>query len=302
MIFSSTCRLCPRDCGVNRHESASGFCRADDSLAIASITIHHGEEPVLGGERGVCNVFFRHCNMACRYCQNHQISDNASPLGPVMTLDETTRKITAILDQGVGALGLVSPSHMLPQTLAIIESVRSQGYDPVIIYNSNGYDRVESLRQLEDTVDIYLPDCKYMDGELARCWSGAADYPQVARAALAEMYRQKGNVLHIGDDGLARRGLIVRHLVLPGAVENTRRVLEFLAGLSPKLHLSLMAQYRPTPAVAADTVLGNGILPEEYQQALAAMRRLGFTNGWAQDFASADFYNPDFSLEDPFSG
>ncbi|HBT97073.1 MAG TPA: radical SAM protein [Desulfobulbaceae bacterium] len=298
----TTCRLCPRDCGVNRHESASGFCRADDSLAIASITIHHGEEPVLGGDNGVCNVFFRHCNLACRYCQNYQISRNDSALGPAMSLGEVTVKITAILARGVGALGFVSPSHMLPQMLAIIESVRSQGYNPVIIYNSNGYDRVPSLRQLEDAVDIYLPDCKYMDGELAWRWSLAADYPQVARAALKEMYRQKGNVLHIGANGLARRGLIVRHLVLPGALENTERVLEFLAtDLSPKLHLSLMSQYHPTSAVAAEPLLRRGILSEEYQQARAAMRRLGFTNGWAQDCASADFYRPDFNRDQPFS-
>ena len=299
----TACRLCPRHCGVNRRESASGFCRADDSLAIASITIHHGEEPVLGGDKGVCNVFFRHCNLACRYCQNYQISDNDGPLAPAMSLAEAVAKITAILDQGVGALGFVSPSHMLAQTLAIVGAVRDRGYDPVIIYNSNGYDRVDSLRRLEDVVDIYLPDCKYMDEELARRWSRAADYPQVARAALTEMYRQKGNVLHMGDDGRARRGPIVRHLVLPGAVENSERVLEFLASdLSPKLHLSLMAQYRPTPAMAADELLGRRLLPGEYQRALAAMRRLGFNNGWAQDFASADFYNPDFNREDPFSG
>ena len=299
------CRLCPRDCGVNRRQGAHsgelGFCRVDDSLAIDSIVTHRGEEPILGGTKGVCNVFFSHCNLACCFCQNYQISDNRRPLEPPLSLDKVVGKITAILDQGVNALGFVSPSHMLPQMLATIEAVRDQGYQPTIIYNTGGYDRVDSLRQLEDVVDIYLPDCKYMDEELARRWSLAADYPQVARAALYEMYRQKGNVLHLGDDGLARRGLFVRHLVLPGALENTRRVLEFLAGdLSPKLHLSLMAQYYPNPAVANHPVLGRGLLPEEYHEALAATERLGFTNVWVQDFASADFYQPDFEREEPF--
>jgi len=302
----AACRLCPRDCGVNRREgagrSASGFCRVDDSLAIDSIVLHRGEEPVLGGKKGVCNVFFSHCNLACRFCQNYQISDNRGPLPPALTLGEAVGQITAIIDQGISALGFVSPSHMLPQMLAIIEAVRGQSYNPVIIYNSGGYDRVDSLRQLEDVVDMYLPDCKYMNTDLARRWSQATDYPEVARAALREMYRQKGNILHLGDDGLARRGLLIRHLVLPGALANTVQVLEFLAGeLSPKLHLSLMAQYYPNPAVANDPLLRRGLLPEEYHEALAATERLGFTNVWVQDFASAHFYTPDFSQDEPFS-
>ena len=298
----AACRLCPRDCGVNRRRGNLGFCRVDDSLAIDSIVLHRGEEPVLGGKEGVCNVFFSHCNLACIFCQNYQISDNRSPLTPGLTLGEAVGKITTILDQGVKAVGFVSPSHMLAQMLTIIKAVRDQGYQPVIIYNTNGYDRVESLRQLEDVVDIYLPDCKYMDADLARRWSLAADYPEVARAALREMYRQKGNVLHIGDDGLAERGLIVRHLVLPGATTNTELVLEFLAAeLSPKLHLSLMAQYNPIPKVAGHPLLGNGLSPQEYRQALAATERLGFTNVWAQDFASAHFYNPDFNQDEPFN-
>jgi len=298
----AACRLCPRGCGVNRREAATGFCRVDDSLAIASITTHHGEEPILGGDRGVCNVFFRHCNLACRYCQNHQISRNDSPLTPVVTIEESVRQITAILARGVGALGFVSPSHMLPQMCAIIDAVRRRGFNPVIIYNSNGYDQVANLRQLEDVVDIYLPDCKYMDAALAGKWSAAADYPAVAQAALREMYRQKGNILHLDEDGLARRGMIVRHLVLPGMPGNTEQVLQFLAWeLSPKLHLSLMSQYCPTPAVAEEPLLGRGLLPEEYRQAKRMMRSLGFLNGWAQDFASARFYNPDFNREQPFN-
>jgi putative pyruvate formate lyase activating enzyme len=149
---------------------------------------------------------------------------------------------------------------------------------------------------------MYLPDCKYMDADLARRWSQAADYPEVARAALREMYRQKGNVLHLGDDGLAQRGLFIRHLVMPGALTNTEQVLEFLATeLSPKLHLSLMAQYFPNPAVAHDPLLGRCLSPEEYHEALATTERLGFTNIWTQDFSSPHFYNPDFSQAEPFS-
>ncbi|MDR3088546.1 MAG: 4Fe-4S cluster-binding domain-containing protein [Desulfobulbaceae bacterium] len=298
----AACRLCPRGCGVNRRQSARGFCRADDSLAIASITIHHGEEPVLGGGQGLCNVFFRHCNLACRYCQNHQIAENNSPLGPSQTLAEVTANIAAILAQGIDTLGFVSPSHMLPQMLAIIQALGKVGLKPTIVYNSNGYDRVDNLRALENIVDIYLPDCKYMDAALAGRWSGAADYPQVVMAALKEMYRQKGNILHLDRRGVARRGMIVRHLVLPGALKNTVAALDFIAhALSPKLHLSLMSQYRPTPQVADDPQLGRGVSIAEYRLATETMERFGFQHGWAQEPDSANWYNPDFTRKNPFS-
>lgn len=151
-------------------------------------------------------------------------------------------------------------------------------------------------------MDVYLPDCKYMDPALSARWSGAGDYPEVAAAALAEMYRQRGSVLHLDDQGLAERGLIVRHLVLPGAMANTRQVLRFLAeSLSPRLTLSLMAQYNPTPLVATEPPLDRRLLPAEYAEAVAEMERLGFMNGWVQEEASAERYNPDFSAPLPFA-
>jgi putative pyruvate formate lyase activating enzyme len=189
---------------------------------------------------------------------------------------------------------------MLPHMLALIAAVRDRGFNPVIIYNSGGYDSVDSLRRLEDVVDIYLPDCKYMDQSLAARWSVAADYPQAARAALKEMYRQKGNILHLDEKGQALRGMIVRHLVLPGMLDNTRRVLEFIAEeLSPKLHLSLMSQYYPNPAVATEPLFGRPLLATEYYTAKTIMEELGFMNGWAQDFTSAQYYNPDFERKRP---
>ncbi|ADW17884.1 radical SAM domain-containing protein [Desulfobulbus propionicus DSM 2032] len=297
-----TCRICPRQCGVDRRAASSGFCRTDDGYAIASITLHRGEEPAISGTRGICNVFFGHCNLRCRFCQNVQISRNEAPLkGANWSLTTVVDRITAILASGVDRLGFVSPSHMVAQMLAIIAEVRQRGFAPVIVYNSNGYDRVETLRQLEEWIDVYLPDCKYSDPLLAGRWSGAADYPRVAAAALAEMYRQKGNLLHLDDDGLAERGLIVRHLVLPGAVANSLGVLRFLAEeLSPRLTLSLMSQYQPIEAVAGLEPLNRQLLPEEYARVVAEMERLGFAHGWVQEFSSADYYNPDFSLDSPF--
>ena len=296
------CRLCPRQCGADRTAGPNGFCRVDDGLAIAAITLHRGEEPALSGGRGICNVFFSHCNLGCIFCQNHQISRNASPLPATrLSLAAAADAIVNILATGVNRLGFVSPSHMVEQMLALIDAVQQRGFRPVIVYNSNGYDRVETLRRLEDRVDVYLPDYKYSDPVLAGQWSGAADYPEVAAAALSEMYRQKGNLLHLDDEGLAERGMIVRHLVLPGALDNTLGALRFVASeLSNRLSLSLMSQYHPIEAVAGQPPLDRQLLPEEYARAAAEMERLGFVNGWMQECSSASHYNPDFQQASPF--
>ncbi|WP_448872676.1 radical SAM protein [Desulfobulbus propionicus] len=298
----SACDLCPRRCGADRLTGTPGYCRMGAGFGIAAITLHRGEEPVLSGARGICNVFFGHCNLRCRYCQNVQISRNHVPVkGDGWTLEEVVERIVAILATGVDRLGFVSPSHMVAQMVAILCALHRRGFHPVVVYNSNGYDRVATLRSLEDWVDVYLPDCKYSDPALAGAWSGAADYPEVAAAALREMYRQKGNLLHLDENGLAERGMIVRHLVLPGAVENSLGVLRFLAGeLSSRITLSLMAQYQPNAEVAGLDPLGRTLLPDEYAQVVAEMERLGFEHGWIQEFASAGHYNPDFDRDLPF--
>jgi putative pyruvate formate lyase activating enzyme len=288
---------------VDRLAGIPGYCRVDASVHIAAIVRHRGEEPAISGGAGICNVFFAHCNLRCRFCQNAQISRNESVVrAAARTVAEAAERICRLLEQGVDRLGFVSPSHQLPQMAALIAAVRDRGHRPVIVYNSNGYDRVESLRELEDLVDVYLPDFKYADSQLAARWSGAGDYPEVALAALGEMYRQRGNVLHLDGHGLAERGLIVRHLVLPGSVDNSVRALELLAEhLSPRLTLSLMAQYNPTPEVAAEPPLNRRLRPEEYARVVAAMERLGFTSGWVQELGSADCYNPDFDQAEPFA-
>ncbi len=298
------CRLCPRNCGVKRLQGELGYCRTGRELHIASITLHKGEEPVLSGQDGMCNVFFSHCNLQCMYCQNDQISRNHVELSKKpLKLKEATRQISRMLERGIRHVGFVSPSHMVAQMAGIVEELWREGWKPVIVYNSNGYDRVETLRQLEGLVDVYLPDCKYMDAALARELSGAADYAQVAAAALREMYRQMGPVLHVDDDGLAIRGMVVRHLVLPGQVNNSLQVLQFLAReLSPKLTLSLMAQYRPIAAVARHPQLGRRLSGDEYEVVLREMEELGFCEGFVQELESADCYWPDFSRPEPFEG
>lgn len=296
------CRLCPRHCGVDRTRGRAGFCRSGAGLEIASICLHRGEEPPVGGVHGICNVFFSHCNLQCIYCQNHQISRNDLP-AETMSLEHAVTEITAILARGVTHLGFVSPSHLVPQMKRLIHEVRRAGYDPVVVYNSNGYDEVETLRGLEEWVHVYLPDFKYMDSALAQRWSLAGDYPETARRALREMFRQKGSMVFFDERGLAERGLIIRHLVLPGQVENSLQVLQAIAAdLSPLVHLSLMSQYRPMPRTAGLPPLDRPIGAAEYERVLAEMERLGFQRGWVQSLDSSDHYHPDFRRDHPFEG
>lgn len=298
----SDCTICPRACHVDRVHGELGVCGTGAGLEIASICLHRGEEPPLCGDTGICNVFFSRCNLECTFCQNADISRNRGPiLGREMRLEEAVAQIAAILDRGTALLGFVSPSHVIPQMRAIRAALVASGRAPTVVMNTNAYDRVETLAGLEGEVDVYLPDLKYLDRRLAARLSGAADYPQVATAALQEMYRQMGPQIEFDDQGLARRGLIVRHLVLPGQVENSQRVLRFIArALSPEVHLSLMSQYHPTPAVADDIELGRSLYPEEYEAVLDEMDRLGFENGWIQELDASATYLPDFSRTDPF--
>jgi putative pyruvate formate lyase activating enzyme len=296
------CDICPRACHVDRTHGEFGVCGVGAGFEIASICLHRGEEPPLCGDTGICNVFFSRCNLSCVYCQNVDISRNRGPvLGRAMPLDAVVSEIGAILDRGTDLLGFVSPSHVIPQMRAIRAALAAHGRTPTVVMNTGGYDRVETLASLESEVDVYLPDMKYMDAALAGRLSGAADYPRVAAAALREMYRQKGPQIEFDDRGLARRGLIVRHLVLPGQVENSRRVLRFIArALSPEVHLSLMSQYHPMPAGAGDPQLRRRLRPDEYNAVLDEMDRLGFENGWTQELDASSAYVPDFSRKDPF--
>jgi putative pyruvate formate lyase activating enzyme len=296
------CDCCPRLCGADRTRGELGWCRTDDAIRVGSVCLHRGEEPAIGGRLGICNVFFSHCNLQCVYCQNFQISRNREPAAePTLGLDEAVDRVVAILATGVNRLGFVSPSHAIAPMRAIIAGVRARGLRPTIVYNSGGYDRVATLAALADVVDVYLPDLKYMDGGLAGRLSGAPDYPEVTAAALKEMHRQKGSYLFVDDDDAATGGLVIRHLVLPGQVENSKCCLQFIAAeLSPSVHVSLLSQYHPTAAVAADPDLGRCLLPAEYDAVVAELHRLGLRHGWVQELDSPAHYRPDFARDHPF--
>lgn len=296
-----SCKLCPHRCGVNRHVE-TGYCNTSYKPIVSAVFLHKGEEPVLSGTQGVCNVFFAHCNLQCTFCQNHQISRNNLINGNwILEVDNVVNSIIPILDNGVRMLGFVSPTHQVIQMLQIIECLHKKGHKPTVIYNSNCYDNVDTLRELEGVVDVYLPDFKYVDSSVGLKFSGVFDYFDKAKLAIKEMYRQKGTALLLDDEGLALSGLIIRHLVLPNHALDSISLLRFLSDeFSPRLHISLMSQYYPPVGLSLDDSISRSLEPAEYESVLLELESIGF-RGWAQSLDSHEHYRPDFSTRKPFS-
>jgi len=218
-----------------------------------------------------------------------------------LDLNEVIRRIIKILDRGIAAVGFVSPSHVVPQVRTIIAELRKQGRDPIFVYNTNAYDKTDTIRDLEGYIDVFLPDFKYMHAETSSKFSDAPDYPEIALASIREMYRLRSSSLIINEDGQAESGLIIRHLVLPGYVENSLAVLHTIAEkISAGVCISLMSQYHPTEYVKGTPDLNRTLYPEEYQRVVEEMEKLGFRRGYIQQLDSATHYKPDFAKENPF--
>lgn len=261
------CRLCPRRCGVNRLDGEVGFCRTADRAWVASAAAHFGEERPLVGSRGSGTIFFSHCNLGCVFCQNYDISHQGA--GAALDAAELAAIMLGLQRGGCHNINLVTPSHVVPQVLEALRLAVPLGLAIPLVYNSGGYDSVETLALLQGVVDIYMPDFKFWDPAVAASLCGVPDYPEVARAALKEMHRQVGD-LEIGPDGVARRGLLVRHLVLPEGLAGTAGVMEFLArDLSMNTYVNVMDQYRPCGRAREHGPMGRRLRPEE----LAAARR-----------------------------
>ncbi len=296
------CTLCPRECRVNRFEGGGGYCGMDAGMNIASICIHRGEEPPISGPDGICNIFFSGCNLRCIYCQNFDISrpDGISNKRNI-SLSEALDEIENILSGGIKAVGFVSPSHVVPQVMAIIRGLNARGLKPITVYNTNSYDKSHIIDLLDGMIDVYLPDFKYATSETAEKYSDASDYPEVAVNTLKRMYFHKGSSLQTDGKGIAEKGILLRHLVLPGHVEESKKVLEIIAEeLSPGIHLSLMSQYHPTPFVRSEPSLNRSLYKAEYEEVVKFMEKLGFRNGWIQDMESHLNYRPDFRKRNPF--
>jgi putative pyruvate formate lyase activating enzyme len=280
------CTLCPRECGVDRLQGEKGYCQAGVEPAVASWTAHQWEEPPISGSAGSGTIFFSHCTGRCAFCQNYPISQ--LHVGRLVTVQRLAEMMLELQARGCHNINLVTPTHYVPQILAALPMAIAGGLHLPLVYNSSGYETIETLRLLDGVIDIYLPDAKYANEATARRLSGFRGYVAANRAALREMYSQVGDDLLLGKSGLAVRGMIIRHLVLPDGLADTPQVLAWIAHeLSPLIHVSLMAQYFPAHKAVGDPTLGRKITDEEYLQALVAFDQAGLEHGWRQEHCEA---------------
>lgn len=292
MLSYQNCTLCPRRCGADRTNGQLGFCLHPDKIYAARAAAHYWEEPVISGSFGSGAVFFSGCTLKCLFCQNGVISQENR--GKEISTAHLREIFLKLIDDGVQNINLVTPTHFLPSILPALTPKL-----PVpVVYNCGGYERVETLRELEGLVDIYLPDMKYSDPKLAGILSAAPDYVEIAKAAIAEMYRQVGSA--VIEDEIMQRGMIVRHLMLPGELDNTLGVLDWFSEAFPKgdVLFSLMSQYVPMGKAKTMPPYDRRITEDEYDAALSYLELLGIENGFTQDFSAAtEEYIPDFSFE-----
>ena len=303
----AACTVCPRDCGNDRLRGLLASCASGADPVVSSYTPHFGEEPALSGTRGAGNIFFGNCNLRCVYCQNFQISqDFATQQKNSVTVERVAEMMLELQDRGCHNIGFVSPTHYAPQMARAVLLAARRGLRLPIVYNTNAYDSVEVLRLLEGIVDVYLPDLKYADDAAGWLYSKVPDYTRHSRAALIEMYRQKGSRLEYGEDGLLRSGMLVRILVLPNGVARVSESLTWIAEtLSPRVAISLMAQYYPIHRAASDrryAALNRSITAAEWEEALASLQDNGLDRGYQQEVETANkYYRPDFAdRETPF--
>ena len=302
-----SCTICPHDCGNNRIENQLARCFSGRLPIVSAYTQHFGEEPCLVGTRGAGLIFFGNCNLRCVYCQNYQISQaHKEQIKNEVTHERLAGMMLDLQARGCHNINFVSPTHFAPQMARAILIAVEQGLRLPIVYNTNAYDSVEVLRLLDRIVDVYLPDLKYADSADGYTYSKVPNYTEHARRALAEMYRQTGDELVFTEDGLLQRGLVVRLLVLPNDVAGVRDSLTWLReSLSPRVAVSLMAQYYATNRAATDaryTLLSRRISESEWLRAVALLDELGMEEGWMQEYdGAAHYYRPDFNdRETPF--
>ncbi len=303
----SACTVCPKDCGNDRLNDEIAACYSGRLPIVSSYTAHFGEEPCLSGTRGAGNIFFGNCNLRCVYCQNYQISQTwREQKKNEVTHERLAQMMLELQDRGCHNIGFVSPTHFAPQMARAILIAAEKGLRLPIVYNTNAYDSVEVLKLLDGIVDVYLPDLKYADADAGFQYSKIRDYPRFARAAIKEMHRQMGSELVFGDDGLLKRGLLIRLLVLPNDIADLAANLLWIRDeLGPKTAISLMSQYYATNKAATDEryiLLSRRISEGEWFEAISLLDELGMEEGFMQEYESAShYYRPDFTdSEKPF--
>lgn len=311
------CTLCPRACTVNRLEGQKGRCHVSAELKVARAALHMWEEPCISGKNGSGAVFFSGCSLGCLYCQNRAISGGES--GAIISAERLAEIFLELQEQKANNINLVTAGHYVPQVILALQRAKDQGLTIPIIYNSSGYEKAETIRRLEGLVDVYLPDFKYMEPELAAAYSHAPDYPEVAKAAIAEMVRQcpqpsfadrKENAALLSgtesqkkqpetENELITQGVIVRHLLLPGHVKNAKAVVQYLhETYGDQIYISMMNQYTPVEAVADDPLLGRKVTKREYRRLLDFAEEIGVTQGFYQEGGTAmESFIPAFDCE-----
>lgn len=280
------CTLCPRKCHVNRQAGQVGFCGQTAELTAARAALHYWEEPCISGSTGSGAIFFSGCNLQCVFCQNHNIAIGKE--GKRISLQRLTEIFLELQDKGAANINLVTGTHFIPQIALALSSAKALGLAIPVVYNTSGYEEPSSLQLLEGLVDIYLPDLKYFSAGLSEKYSHAGDYFQKASAALAEMYRQTGAPLIDSRTGLMRRGVIVRHLLLPGETKDSKKILQYLhETYENDIYVSIMNQYTPLEHVTQIPALNRKVTEEEYGRVLTFAERLGIERGFYQEGETA---------------
>ena len=287
MEMLASCSICPRKCRVNRLKDEQGYCKTGLRARVYSSMLHHGEEPPVSGTRGSGTIFFGGCNMACAYCQNHEFSQGPDR-GRELSSAELCERMLALQKEGAHNINLVTPTHVMPQILAALEQAAAGGLHIPLVYNTGGYEVPEVVALLDGIVDVYLPDMRYADEAAAVEFSGAPGYPGYNRSSVREMHRQTG-VAKIDEEGIIQKGLIIRHLVLPGGFAGTCATMQFIAAeFSTDTYVSLMSQYHPCYNACGNPKLARRISLQEYAHAQACMDQFGLHNGWVQESGGLD--------------
>ena len=286
------CKLCPRQCNIDR-DKTTGYCGVNNTLKIARAGLHYWEEPIISGTEGSGTIFFSGCNLKCVYCQNYDISSQA--FGKEITVERLSEIFKELEDKGANNINLVTPTHYVPQ---IIEALKIYRPKIPIVYNTSGYDSVSELKMLEGYVDVYLTDLKYVDSELSKKYSKAPDYFDVASKAILEMVRQQPTNIY-NDKGMLIKGVIVRHMVLPGCMKDSFKVLDWIKdNLGVDTIVSIMGQYTPYYKSVDYPEINRPIKPLEYKAVIAHFNSIGLNNGYSQDLSSSSTdYIPPFNLE-----
>ena len=284
------CNICPRKCNVNRHLKL-GFCESSENIKINIYQLHHWEEPIISGTQGSGTIFFSSCNLKCVYCQNHKIS--FQNYGSFYNVDELSNIMLELQSKGAHNINFVTPAHFSKQIKDSIIIAKDKGLNIPIVWNTNAFEEVDSLKELEGLVDIYLPDFKYFDSEMSLKYSGAKDYPDKAKNAILEMYRQVGNIKVY--DGIAFKGMMIRLLILPENINGIEKILNWIyENIGNKVFISLMGQYYPTHQANLFPEINRAITNLEYNFAIEQMEKFGFENGFIQDIGSSSKYTPEF--------